>query len=328
MKKIKLGLIGLGYIGKIHLRNSLRLTNAQLEAVSDLSKRALKNAKNSGVKKTFTSYDQLLKDPNIDAVIISLPTHLHKDCVKKAAEAKKHIFLEKPIAKDVTEAKEIFSASRKNGVTLMMGYPLRFNKIMNNLRSKINSGEIGDVVVAYATNVSTGPFMHRAIGHSPVPVPEWWFKKELTGGGALIDLGSHLINLLRWYFGEITSVKSHLDYRFNLDLEDQAICLVRFKTGTKAIINVGYFSQGYQLKVDLLGTMGNLTADNVIPNPIITAVKMLTTNTSDFWQPYYAELEHFVNCLINDTQPVSSGIDGLRDLEAIETAYKNSIDFS
>lgn len=328
MKKIKLGLIGLGYIGKIHLRNSLRLTNAQLEAVSDLSKRALKNAKNSGVKKTFTSYDQLLKDPNIDAVIISLPTHLHKDCVKKAAEAKKHIFLEKPIAKDVTEAKEIFSASRKNGVTLMMGYPLRFNKIMNNLRSKINSGEIGDVVVAYATNVSTGPFMHRAIGHAPVPVPEWWFKKELTGGGALIDLGSHMINLLRWYFGEITSVKSHLDYRFNLDLEDQAICLVRFKTGTKAIINVGYFSQGYQLKVDLLGTMGNSTADNVIPNPIITAVKMLTTNTSDFWQPYYAELEHFVKCLINDTQPVSSGIDGLRDLEAIETAYKNPIDFS
>lgn len=325
MQKVKLGVIGLGYIGKIHLRNGLRLANASIEAVADVSKRALNNAKKDGAKKTFTGYEQLLEDPQVDAVIIALPTYLHLDCAKKAAEAKKHILLEKPIAKNVAEAKEIISVAQKNHVKLMIGYPLRFNTLMCNLRNKINSGELGDVVVAYATNVSAGPFMHRAHGYTPVPVPEWWFKKELTGGGALIDLGSHMINLLRWYFGEFTDIKSYLGYRFNLDLEDQATCLGRFASGTTALINVGYFSQKYQLKVELLGTVEHAVATNIPPNPILAALQMLTTNTSNFWQPYIAELEYFVNCIINDVQPSPSGYDGLKDLEAIKAAYKNSI---
>jgi predicted dehydrogenase len=318
-------LIGLGYIGKIHLRNSLRFANASLEAVSDVSKRALNDAKQDGVKKTLTNYEQLLKDPQIDAVIIALPTHLHLDCAKKAAEAKKHILLEKPMARNVADAKEILSVTQKNHVKLMIGYPLRFNTIMCNLKTKLNNGELGDVVTAYATNVSTGPFMHRSHSYAPVPVPEWWFNKELTGGGALIDLGSHMINLLRWYFGEITDIKSHFGYRFNLDFEDQAICLGRFESGTTAIINVGYFSQKYQLKVELLGTVEHAIANNIPPNRIIAAAQMLIMNTSTFWQSYSAELEHFISCVAKDVQPHPSGNDGLKDLEAIEAAYKNSI---
>ncbi|MEM2129204.1 MAG: Gfo/Idh/MocA family oxidoreductase [Candidatus Bathyarchaeia archaeon] len=244
---------------------------------------------------------------------------------KKAAEAKKHIFLEKPIAKNVEEAKEIVSAAQKNHVKLMIGYPLRFNSAMQNLRNKLHSGELGDIVVANATQVSTGPFMHRAHGHAPMPVPEWWFKKELTGGGALIDLGSHMINLLRWYFGEFKHIKSHISYRFNLDIEDQAICIGRFETGTTAIINVGYFSQKYQLKVELLGTVEHVTASNTPPNLMRAAMQMLITNTSDFWKPYIAELQHFTNCIISDTQPSPSGKDGLKDIETITQAYKNQI---
>lgn len=325
MQKVRLGLIGLGYIGKTHLRNSLRLANASLEAVADVSKRALNDAKKDGVKKTFTSYEQLLEDPQIDAVIIALPTHLHLNCAKKAAEAKKHVLLEKPIAKNATEAREIISAVQKNHVKLMIGYPLRFNKVLCNLKTKLNSSELGDVVLAYATNVSTGPFMHRSRGYAPVPVPEWWFKKELTGGGALIDLGSHMINLLRWYFGEFAVIKSYLGYRFNLDFEDQATCLGRFKSGETAVINVGYFSQKYQLKVELLGTVEHAVAASVPPNPITAAVQMLTTGTSSFWQPYIAELEYFVNCIVNDVQPCPSGNDGLKDLQTIESAYKESM---
>ena len=325
MQKVKLGLIGLGYIGKTHLRNSLKLANASLEAVSDISKRALNNAKKDGVRKTYTNYEQLFEDPQIDAVIIALPTHLHLDCAKKAAEAKKHILLEKPIAKNVTEAKEILSTAQKNDVKLMIGYPLRFNTTMCDLKNKLNTSELGDIVAAYATNVSTGPFMHRAQGHAPVPVPEWWFKKELTGGGALIDLGSHMINLLRWYLGEFTDIKSYLGYRFNLEFEDQATCLGRFKSGATAVINVGYYSQKFQLKVELLGTADHAVAASIHPNPIIAAVQMLTTSTSSFWQPYIAELEYFVNCIVADMQPCPSGNDGLKDLQTIESAYKNSI---
>lgn len=325
MKKVGLGIIGLGYIGKVHLRHSSKLANARLVAVADLSQKALNNAKKTGVKKTFTNYEDLLRDPDVDAVIIGLPTHLHLHCAKQASQAKKHVFLEKPIARNVAEAKEIINAAQKNSVKLMIGYPLRFSTKFCALKERIESGVLGDVEAAYATNISTGPFMHRAEGHTPIPVPEWWFKKELTGGGALIDLGSHMINLLRWYFGEITEIKSYCGHRFNMDFEDSAICLAKFESGTTAIINVGWFSQKYQVKVELLGTAENAIVNNAVPNRILHAIQMLAMGSSTFWQPHLAELNHFVNCIIKDVSPSPSGEDGLRDIEAIETAYKNPI---
>ena len=328
MKRVGLGIIGLGYIGKIHLRHSQKLPNAHVVGVADLSQKALKRAEKAGVKKAFTRYEELLKEPDVDAVVIGLPTHLHLKCVKQAIEAKKHVFLEKPIARNVTEAKEIVKAAEKGSVKLMMGYPLRFSTTFRELKNKIKSGCLGDVVVAYATNISTGPFMHRAEGHSPVPVPEWWFKKELTGGGALIDLGSHMINLLRWYFGEITDIKSYCGHRFNLDFEDQATCLAKFESGTTAIINVGWYLQKFQLKVDLVGTADQEISQMKPLNRIVAAAQMLLTKSSTFWNPHFAELEYFTNCIVKDISPSPSAKDGLKDLEAIEAAYKNQIRLS
>jgi predicted dehydrogenase len=323
MRTVKLGIIGLGYIGQVHLRHSLKLSGVQVSAVADVSEKALKKAKNSGVKKTFTNYDELLKDPDIDSVIIALPTHLHLQCTKKAAEAKKNIFLEKPIARNVEEAQEIISVTQKNSIKLMMGYPLRFNAAFREIKEKIDKGLIGDVENAHATYISSGPFFHRAEGYSPVPVPEWWFNRELTGGGVLIDLGSHIINLLRWYFGEITDIKSHFGHRFNMDFEDSAMCVARFKSGTVALINVGWFSQGYALKLDFLGSVKNISVEHSPSNPILTAFQMLATGSSKFYQPHIDELQHFVNCIVNDYPPSPSAEDGLRDLEAIRLAYQN-----
>lgn len=278
-----------------------------------------------GVKKTFTDYEQLLKNPDIDAVIIALPTYLHKICTQRVAEAKKDVFLEKPLARNVAEGEEIISAVQKNGVKLMIGYPLRFTLSMYHLKKEIQSGVLGDVQIAYATNIGSGPFLHRADGWVPRPVPAWWFKKELTGGGALIDLGSHMINLLRWYFGEIIDAKSYLGHRFNLDNEDYATCLARFKSGPVAVINVGWFSQEYQLKVELLGTVKHAVAQNAPPNPILSALQLLTTKSSKFWRPYVAELMSFINCIRQDSPPSPSGDDALKDLKVIAVAYKNSI---
>lgn len=324
MRKTNLGLIGLGYIGKVHLRNCIKSKNANLLAVCDVSKRALLEAKKQGIKETFSNYEEMLKNKEIDAVIVALPTHLHLECVKNVMQSGKHVLVEKPLAINVNDAKEIVFLAQKNSVKLMVGYPLRFNSIMLGLKNQLLSGELGDVTTAYATNISCGPFMHRAIGDAPVPVPEWWFNKKMTGGGALMDLGSHMINILRFYFGEIISIESQLGYRYNFDVEDHVICLAQFSSGTKAIINAGWTSQGYQVKIDMHGSVKNAVADNVPPNRLLAATQMLLFNRSPFWQPYISELEYFVNCISNDRQPFPSGIDGLRDLEAIESAYKNS----
>jgi myo-inositol 2-dehydrogenase/D-chiro-inositol 1-dehydrogenase len=329
MAKVKIGLVGLGSVGNIHLRNGLRVANANLVAVADVSKRALSEAKNAGVDKIYSNYKHLMRDPEVDAVIIALPTYLHIDCARQAAEAGKHILLEKPIGKNVAEAKEITSIVQRNSVKLMMGYPLRFNEVMRNLRKQYLSEDLGDVETAYASNVGSGPFEHRMEGygayHVPVPVPEWWFNRDLSGGGVLIDLGCHMINLLRWYFGEIIDIRSYLGYRFDMDLEDHAICVAQFESGTTAMINLGWFSQKHQVKVELCGTVKHAEALNVPRKRILAGARMLTRKAFTFMNPYLAELEYFVNCIVHEIQPSPSEKDGLRDLEAIELAYRNSV---
>jgi len=325
LRTVKLGIIGLGYIGQLHLRHASQIPNVEVLAVADVSTKALKNAKKAGVKKTFNNYSDLIKDPEVEAVIIGLPTHLHLKCAVEAAEGKKTIFLEKPMARNVDEAKEIISAAQRNSVKLMMGYPLRFNEEFGLVKKKMEEGLLGDVENAHATYISTGPFFHRAEGHAPVPVPDWWFNRELTGGGVLVDLGSHIINLMRWYFGEVTDIKSYLGYRFNMDFEDSAMCLAKFESGTVALINVGWFSQEYSLKLDFFGSAKNVFSKHAQSNLLITAIQMLATGKSKFFQAHRDELRYFIDCIVNDLPPASSGEDGLKDLEAISLAYKNQI---
>ena len=121
MQKLNIGIIGLGYIGKTHIYNCMRLENANLVAVADISKNALTKAKRIGVPNTYNDYQELLNNPQIDAVIIALPTHLHAKCAIGAAEAHKHILLEKPISRNTVEATEILSKVRSNGVKIMIG---------------------------------------------------------------------------------------------------------------------------------------------------------------------------------------------------------------
>jgi len=322
-KKANLGLIGLGYIGKVHLKNCLELGQAKLVAVSDISKRALKLAEKMGVKKTFTDYHSLLKDPNIDAVIISLPTYFHADCAIGAAEEGKHVFLEKPLARNFEEGKEIISKFQENDVKIMVGYPYRFSSSFYHLKKEMNSGVLGKVQIAHATNIASGPFFHRGKFGIPRPVPEWWFKKELTGGGVLIDLGSHMINLTRWFFGEIKDIKAYLGHRFSFDFEDYAICVANFSSGTTAIINVGWFSQKTEIGLQLFGTVAHASAYHSSPSRILTRVRVLLGKTPLFYMPHRSELQHFIYCVKEDLQPSPSGEDALKDLEAITQAYKN-----
>jgi len=278
-----------------------------------------------GVKQTFTDYQQLMKQPNIDAVLISLPTYLHAPCAMSAAEGGKHVFLEKPIARNPKEGKKIISAARKNNVKLTVGYPLRYFSTFRDLKEKLESGALGDIQTAHANNIASGPFYHRAEIAIPKPVPEWWLKKELTGGGALLDLGSHMINLTRWYFGEVKDIKAYLGYRFNFDFEDHAICIAKFASGTTAIINTGWFSQKAAIGVELFGTVAHASSYHSSPSKVITAVQLLLGRTPKFFVPYLKEVSHFIHCIKEDTQPSPSGEDALKDLETITRAYKNQI---
>jgi predicted dehydrogenase len=327
MEKINLGVIGLGFIGKVHLRNCLNLKSVRVVAAADSSKKALNYAKAFGVKQLFTDYHELLKLKDLDAVIISLPTHLHAESAISAMEEGEHVFLEKPLARNVEEGREIVSAARKNGVKFMVGYPLRFVPEFVDLKGQVESGVLGEIQMAYGVDIAAGPFFHRAESTTPHPVPEWWLNKELTGGGALIDLGCHMINLLRWYLGEVANVKTHLGYRFNFDFEDHATCIMDFECGASAVVNVGWFSQSTTVSVELFGTMSHARAYFSPSSKVVTAIKLILGKTPKFFVPYLKEIAHFVNHVKNDGSDENrlSGEEALRDLEVITKAHKSQI---
>ncbi|MHA1833162.1 MAG: Gfo/Idh/MocA family protein [Candidatus Baldrarchaeia archaeon] len=326
MKKVNLGLIGLGFIGKVHLRNCLSLKSARVVAVADVSKSALKYAKDFGVRRLFTDYRELLRQPDIDAVVVSLPTHLHADCAISAMEEGKHVFLEKPLARNLKEGREIVSSAMKNDAKFMIGYPFRFTQEFVILKNQLESGMLGDIQVAHAVDIATGPFLHRTDSTMPSPVPEWWLNKELTGGGALMDLGCHMINLLRWYLGEVSDIRARLGYRFNFDFEDYATCIADFECGASAVINVGWFSQNIALGVELFGTVSHARTYFSPSSRLATAIKLILGKTPKFFIPYSKELSHFIDCINNnDKENQLSGEDALRDLEIIVKAYRNQI---
>jgi len=313
-----MGLIGLGGMGKTHFLNSLRIKTVKVVAVADTSRAACQFAKVHGVAKVYDDYAKLLDNPDIDCVAIALPTFLHAQSAVMAAECGKHILLEKPLARNTREGKLIVSKVQKAGVKAMMGYPLRFSDLAR-IKAEIDGGHLGEVVTAQATDVWRGPFFH-------LPVSDWWLDPELSGGGALIDLGPHMINLLLWYFGDkIASIKSQLGYRFNMPFEDYALCMIKFKQGTLATVNVGWYCQQNTISIELFGTMKRASAALTSAKSWSRILHTLRVKPFAESLAFYRELNHFVNCIIADRDPSPSAADGLKDLEVISVAYKNQI---
>ncbi len=313
-----MGLIGLGGMGKTHLFNSFRIKTVTVVAVADTSEGARQYAKAHGVAEVYDDYTKLLNNPDIDCVAIALPTFLHAQSAVLAAECGKHMLLEKPLARNAREGKLIVSKVQKAGVKAMMGYPLRFSNLAR-IKHEIDSGRLGEVVTAQATDVWRGPFFH-------LPIPDWWLDPELSGGGALIDLGPHLINLLLWCFGDkIASVKSQMGYRFNMPFEDHALCMIRFKHGPLATVNVGWYCQQNTISIELFGTMKRLSATLTSTKALPKILHMLRVKPLPESLAFHRELSHFVKCVIDDRDPKPSATEGLRDLEVISAAYKNQI---
>jgi predicted dehydrogenase len=325
LNSIKLGLIGLGSIGKIHLRNSQKLTNSKIISVSDISEQAHKFSKEMGVPNFYKDYKEMLKQSELDAVIVSLPNYLHEQCIDDICDSGKNILMEKPLARNPSEGRSIVDKVRRHNLKIMVGYPLRFIPYLLDAKNEIDSGDLGFIENLHAVRVGSGPYSHRTEDGYPTRVPEWWFSKEKTGGGALLDIGCHMINLLRFYFGDVKKIYGFFGYKYGLDVEDQALCMIEFNNGTKGTLTLNWTSRMDLLKIDLYGTVANKMIYKKPQSKPVTALKLLL-NPSESMYPMLREIEYFSECIMNDVDPEPSGEDGLKDLLAIESAYKNVID--
>jgi predicted dehydrogenase len=339
---LNVGVIGLGHMGLLHLMNCQHIDDIKVTVAVDKSKKALKKAESLGVRNLFTDYKEFLsRNPKVDAVVISLPNFLHFESVQLALEAGLDVFVEKPLAITVDECRKITRFVEKSGRRLMVGHCMRFIDATEKMKIALDEGRIGNLEVVTLEQILNGPFAHGAV---PAPIPEWWFDPKRTGGGVLLDLGYHMIDLYRFFVGEDSRVLfACFDHKFNLPMEDSAIVILKScKSNVRGIINVGWFQKSvfpeYNFRMILHGCAGYVSSDDLVPkNLYFHAIKEGVKNIlrravgkkirplsySYYYEAYYKELRYFFDCVKNDVEPSVSAIDGLETIELIEEAYKN-----
>jgi predicted dehydrogenase len=342
MNMIKVAVAGLGRQGMLHLMNCFHVDDVQVVAAADMSKKARNKAKSLGVKNVYEEYEKMLKShSDLDAVILAMPNFLHLSSIQLALEAGLNVFTEKPLANTASECQQIVNLTRKSGRKLMVGHNCRFYDLSEKMKQQLNYGSIGDVEVVTAEEVINGPFAHPYV---PTPVSEWWFDPKKAGGGVLLDIGYHMIDLFRFFAGEARVLHAYLGHRLNLPIEDTAIILLQsISSNAKGIINVGWYERTifprFDFRIILHGNAGYLSSEDLVPRNIYTHAvrvgmknilkrvvgrKITPLSYTYFYESYYKELKHFFDCVRTGSEPSVSAEDGLRTIETIEEAYQKA----
>lgn len=325
MEKAKIGVIGLGTVAQlVHLPNLSKINNAEISAVAEVKQSRLNAvADKFGVKARFKNYIDMLEQTELDAVIIATPTSTHKDIAIDCLNAKKDILVEKPLARSYAEAKLIVDSAKKNKKNLMVGMNLRFRPDTMLLRSLINAGEIGI------------PYYVRAGWIRQQSSNEKWFtKKEESGGGVIIDLGIHLIDLSLWLLGypEVDSVSTKNFYHNTKNVEDTSISFIKCKNSSVISLESSWSFpvEKDHFFLNLYGTKGSYSS-----NPFRVFKKLeenymdLTPSQSDnpavlFKKSYMNELKSFIGAVKGLHHVFSPGEESMQRMKIIEAMYKSA----
>jgi predicted dehydrogenase len=328
-------------MGKLHLLNALRINDVNVVAAADKSGKNRKTAEKYHVK-TYDDYSKLLDAEKLDAVIISLPNFLKKEGVFHAAENGLNIFLDKPLSRDFAEAQEIVQKVQKEKVVLMVGVNYRYFDCVQKLKNVLDEGRVGDVVIATSELVLNGPFSHPLV---PTPVADWWLSKEMAGGGALLDLGYHLIDILLWMFGDLHVAYSSLGHRLNLPVEDAGTVVLKSEnTAATYVLNVGWFSKSifpaFNFRINVHGTGGYDSTERYTPRDMrVHAIKEGSLNLlrklsrrrlhylsyTYFYSSFYTILELFFETVRQGVEPpisLGSQLDVMRIIDSIYSEHE------
>lgn len=336
---MRVGIAGLGKMGKLHFMSSMKMDNIDVVAAADLKKGNLKIAKDNHVK-TYQDYKEMLDKEDLDAVIISLPNFLKKESVIYASEKDVAIFIDKPIARNITETREIYNKITSTNSQLMVGTNYRYFDNVRKVKNKIDDGNIGQVLLSNSELIMDGPFSHPLI---PKQVPDWWFEKEKSGGGVLLDLGYHLLDLNQWMFGDCKIEYAVLNHFYNLPIEDSATIVMSADNDIRCVVNVGWFSKmifpQFNFRINLHGTVGYTSTDQYTPSNLY--VHAMKTGISNFLRKitgrrikyleytyYYSSfvkiLSDFFNSVKNDLEMPVNMHDQLSVMNYISTIYEKS----
>jgi predicted dehydrogenase len=338
-KKVRIGVIGTGGIANgAHLPGySLIPDDCEIFALCDIDPAALKRTQEKyPVKHTFSDYRKLLEMDEIDGVSVCTPNYAHFQPTVDALKAGKHVLCEKPIAMNATQGEEMVKAARKAGKFLQIGYNSRFAPTNQAIKRFIDAGELGEIYYARAQSL-------RQRG-----IPGWgvFIDKEKQGGGPLIDIGVHVLDLTLWMMGhpnpvsasgityqkfgkrdDIVGFMGQWDYE-KFTVEDFASAFIRFDNGATIVLEASFVANLKQEvhNVALFGTEGG--ADCYPPS--ITQERHRSVFSFEPKVPnanintHHAEMKAFVECIRDNKEPLVTGEHGLMVAKIMDAIYKSS----
>jgi len=344
MPKLKVGIIGTGGIAEVHMRSYAANPEVEMYAICDLmEERAAEKAKQYGISKVYTDFREMLNDPELEAVSICTPNNWHAPISIAAINAGKHVLVEKPLCKTVEEALEVEKAVRANDRVLQVGFVRRYGSNTKIVNRFIEAGEIGEVYYAKASCI-------RRIGN-----PGGWFSDEKrSGGGPLIDLGVHVIDLC-WYLMGRPKVKSvsgntykKLGNRANIenlsyyksadydpdknDVEDLANALIRFENGASLLVDVSFslHAKKDEITAKIYGEKGGVELEPELQivserhNTILNITPQVDNLGFDGVKAFANEINHFVNSCLGRTQTLSPVEDGVEMMKMLCGIYESA----
>ncbi len=322
---LKVGIIGAKTMGSNHAGCYSGIPETSVVGIFDIDfGRASLLAESLGAK-AYPSADDLIGDPNIDIICICTPTSTHVDYARKSLEAGKHVFCEKPLARNLQDGIRLAEEVEKSDRTFMVGHVLRFFPEYLKLKDIMDSGGIGNPGIARFSRTS----------HLPHGVDDWYSKYDISGG-VVLDMIIHDFDFLNWCFGKAVRVSAkglgaemlanHLDY---------ALVLIRFESGVIAHVEGSWaLPQGFFTKYEVAGDKGLVSFDSSRSSPVKVMVKaeeggaegVAVPESPVEKNPYLLEQEHFVNCILEGRKTditVKDALEALKvalaALESIET---------
>lgn len=336
MKNLGFGIIGCGLISDWHVRAVEAIEGAYLVGVTDVNKDSReKTALKYGVR-SFDSLEEMLGHKEVDVVSICTPSGLHAPLAIKAANAGKHIILEKPMALNLKESDEIIEACDKNNVKLTVISQLRFTDSVARVKAALAEGLLGRIIMG---NV----YMKYYRSQEYYDQSSWRGTWKMDGGGALMNQGIHGIDLLQYIMGDVKSVFAHTrTLARNIETEDSAIAILEFENGALGSIEgTTSIYPGFSRVLEVNGSKGTiaLQEDSIIkwiiegkdapdaPEGILereTSNKS-ASNPADFGiEGHIAQITDMVNAIREDRKPLVDQHEGRKPIEIIMAVYESS----
>ncbi len=340
-RPIRVGIIGVGGIARgIHIPAYTKLDGVEIVAVSDLLlSRAQEAAQDAGPQtRAYEDYHEMLKKEKLDAVSVCTPNAFHKAPTIAALEAGAHVLCEKPIASSVADGEAMIAAAKRTGKLLTIGLMTRFAPYAQAIRRFADDGFLGDVYYARAQ------YLRRRL------IPDWgvFHVHEKSGGGALIDIGVHILDLAMWFMGSPKPVavsgatygkfggradlinRKGAPLRYppeEFDVDDNAFAHVRFDNGAILSLEVSWASEIPENvhAVQLFGDRGGATTSPLaLYSQMNGSLVDITPKDLSDVRPHDAEIEHFIACVRGERDLVVKAEEALEVQRVLEAIYESS----